>query len=156
MFGWGTLYISPRPQCEELTDWCNSARAAGVDHVVSLLAEEEVQAHDLTGESVALTAAGISFEQFPVEDFGVPDGCEFPGFAARLHKLLQTGECVLAHCAGGIGRAGTLASCLLVIDGVEADEAMRIVSAARGAIVPESDIQRQFIRGFSRSRNAKI
>ena len=54
---------------------------------------------------------------------------------ARLRERLRSGERVLVHCRGGLGRAGSVAARLLVEFGAEPGEAIRQVRAVRpGAI----------------------
>jgi len=51
------------------------------------------------------------------------------------NRVFKSYDDILAHCCGGLGRAGMMAACLLVDEGVESDEAMASVRAVRpGAI----------------------
>jgi len=79
----------------------------------------------------------------------VPNLDGFDRLIDKLFSELSAGENILVHCAGGVGRAGTTASCLLVKGTVDADQAMTIVGAARGVSVPETEQQVRFIRGFA-------
>jgi len=49
------------------------------------------------------------------------------------------------HCRQGIGRSGLVASGVLMSSGIKANEAMQIVSSARGISVPETPEQRRWI-----------
>lgn len=59
------------------------------------------------------------------------------GISARLER----GESLIAHCAAGIGRAGTLAVCLCLDLGMSLDEALRHVRLHRPGAGPEVGAQ---------------
>src|SRR5262245_60608820 len=54
-----------------------------------------------------------------------------------LGKMLTEGGQVAVHCRQGIGRAGLIASSLLVSAGLDAPQALERLSFARGCRVPE-------------------
>ncbi len=58
---------------------------------------------------------------------------------------LSSGKNVLIHCRQGIGRSGLIAVCLLIDSGLPLEEALRILSSARGLPVPETAEQRQWL-----------
>ena len=143
--GNGRLLIGPRPQATELHDWSARASGLGVNHVVSLIEKSEVKQYHLKDEGPTLAAVGISFQHFPVDDFDVPDEGAFATLIAGLAMRLQEGETLFLHCAGGVGRAGTTASCIMVDHGWTADDAMRHVSDRRGVPSPETAAQAEFV-----------
>jgi ADP-ribosyl-[dinitrogen reductase] hydrolase len=60
---------------------------------------------------------------------------DWPMHSRRFRDLLDNGQNILAHCRGGLGRAGMISARLLVESGVEPDEAMtRVRAAPPGAI----------------------
>ena len=61
-----------------------------------------------------LAEAGIAWRHWPIRDFGVPAGSDWPRLAAALHSVLDGGGAVLLHCRGGRGRSGMVALRLLV------------------------------------------
>lgn len=66
-----------------------------------------------------------------------------------LHERLLHGERLLVHCKGGLGRTGVVAAMLLVGRGVDVEEAIGAVRAARpGAI--ENEAQENYVRGLGR------
>ena len=154
----GRLAIMPRPRGGDwLEDEIQSWRRAGVDVVVSLLTDEEIADLDLAEESGLCRANGIHFLSFPIPDRTVPSEREaFSDFVADLGERLNGGENIAIHCRQGIGRAALLAICVLVGAGLEAEEAIRKVSAARGFSVPETPEQQRYIEDFARSRPAAI
>jgi protein-tyrosine phosphatase len=68
---------------------------------------------------------------FPIVDFGVPsDRARFLELVNSIAFDLRGGANILLHCAAGIGRTGTVASCVLAALGVPVDEATQRVYAA--------------------------
>lgn len=151
--GKGRLSIGPRPLFGTFVRWLDELQAVNVSCVVSLLAKDEMTRYGLQGQSRALADAGISFIRFPIDDFHTPDAERFPELIGDLKLRLEAGEHIFAHCAGGIGRAGTTASCLLVEFGYKPDEAMAKVSEARGETCPETPEQVEFVRKWTKSNH---
>ena len=83
-----------------------------------------------------------------------PDVAAFDRLVKRLRKRLEAGERMVIHCNAGLGRAPTLACCLLVAGGLHPDEAVLRVGAARGRTVPEMDSQYAFIHAFAERQAA--
>ena len=121
-------------------------RSQGTDILVSALTPPEQISLNLTTEPAAARTAGIEFHSLPIPDFGTPDRTEITPTLTHLLDRLRGGANVVIHCWGGIGRSSLLAASLLVLDGVEPDEAWRLISEARGVEVPETDEQRNWIR----------
>jgi ADP-ribosyl-[dinitrogen reductase] hydrolase len=99
------------------------------------------------GEEVR--ARHIDWYHLPIVDRGVPD-VEFEQawdqVGEGLRARLRAGFNVLVHCMGGLGRAGTIASRLLVELGWEPGEAIAQVREVRpGAI--ETHQQFEFVHG---------
>lgn len=147
--GPGHLSIGPRPKLQDFTVWLKMIETGGIDHVVSLITREEVEAYGLNGEGRSLNDIGRGFTHFPIDDFDTPDVDGFSALIANLKKRLENGEHLFLHCAGGIGRAGTTASCLLIEFGSKANDAMAKVSAARGETCPETPDQVAFVQNWA-------
>jgi protein-tyrosine phosphatase len=67
----------------------------------------------------------------------------------ELDQALSTGKNVGIHCRQGIGRSATIASSLLVMRGIDPEEALIRVANARGCRVPDTIEQREWIRSFA-------
>jgi atypical dual specificity phosphatase len=91
--------------------------------------------------------------RFAVADFGVPS---VSGMRTTLHAIdsaLAGGANVYLHCRAGIGRTGTVAGCLLVEQGLNADQALAAIrdkwrvmaKLAAAPHSPETRAQRDFI-----------
>ena len=124
--------------------------AQGVRHVVYLLPDEEFAALGIHGYAEALRAGGLVPHALPIPDGGTlgPGGFERTlDLVNDVRMRISLGERVLVHCRGGLGRAGTFAACVLVSDGMEANEAIRLVREHRpGAI--ENPLQEGFVADF--------
>lgn len=122
-------------------------REWGAAALVNLLEDHEMRALRVP-ELGEMAAESMEYFHLPIRDGGVPG----PGFeqawasaGAQLRKHLRTGEKVLVHCKGGLGRTGTVAARLLVELGVDPEEAIRRVRDARpGAI--DHPVQEDYLR----------
>lgn len=147
----GRLALSARPRGGEwLADEAACWRQAGVGAVMSLLmADEEVEL-DLVAEADEVRAKGMQFLRLPIRDRDVPDAeTPFNQGLDRLEAELQAGRNVVVHCRQGAGRTGMVAACLLVRRGFSTQEAVRVVSEARGLPVPETQQQFRWIDGLA-------
>jgi protein-tyrosine phosphatase len=86
---------------------------------------------------------------FPIHDLHAPPLDRAQPFLHTLVERIQRGERLLMHCAAGIGRAGTMAVCVLIELGVPADEALAIVAAARPMAGPEAGTQMDLVRALA-------
>jgi protein-tyrosine phosphatase len=141
-----------RPSGEWLDDELRALRRAGVDVLVCALPDAERLELGLGGEAAAARHAGLEFVAVPIRDRSVPElGAALP----RLRELvgrLGAGGHVVCHCRFGIGRASLLAAAVLVLEGVDPDEAWRRLTRARGLQVPDTDEQRQWIARLPSAR----
>jgi len=147
------LAIMPRPRAGEwLTDELSVLRKTGVDIVVSLLEADEARELGLEDEALLCGAAGIKFISFPIPDRGVPsDRMHFAPLVDGIVRQLRSGDSVAIHCRAGIGRSGLLAGCVLGSIGIAADQALAMLSRARGVAVPDTDAQADWVRDFVRA-----
>ena len=148
----GRLAILPRPRGG---DWLEGEvrawRAAGVDVIVSLLTDDEIDDLDLAQEARLCQANGMQFLSFPIVDRGVPASQRATlDFVKKLERLLVESKSVAIHCRQGIGRSALIAACLLVLTGAKPEMAFQRISAARGCSVPETPHQRQWVIEFAR------
>lgn len=133
----GRLLLHSMPgRYEALASVWNQLRAEAVDAIVCLAEKDEL--HEKSSEYARALEDGsvpCSVRHFAIPDRGAPaDRPSFWALARDLAARLRCGEAVLIHCAGGVGRTGMLAICVLLALGESASEARHAVSRA-GATV---------------------
>ncbi|WP_255453584.1 cyclin-dependent kinase inhibitor 3 family protein [Novosphingobium sp. Gsoil 351] len=124
--------------------------AFGAAAVVTLIEDHEFEALRVQGLGAAVSSQHMEWLHLPISDRGVPGDafeaqwrCVAPGLRARL----RDGFDVVVHCMGGLGRAGTIASRLLVELGMAPDDAIARVREVRpGAL--ETAEQVRFIESL--------
>jgi protein-tyrosine phosphatase len=147
----GRIALAARPRGgdwleDEIAGW----RRAGIGAIVSLLKPEEERELNLENEEREAQTQGMEFISLPITDRGVPDAeTELTSTLERLDGVLSAGRNIVVHCRQGIGRTGLLAACLLISRGLLPEDAIRTLSAARGAPVPETPEQRRWIDHYA-------
>lgn len=82
----------------------------------------------------------------PIHDLHAPDLDDARTLLDDLVGRIDRGEHLLLHCAAGIGRTGTIAACVLVMLGMDTDEALTHVAAHRPMAGPEAGSQIGLLR----------
>jgi ADP-ribosyl-[dinitrogen reductase] hydrolase len=117
--------------------------------VVTLVEERELTLLEVPGLGEAVIAHHIEWLHLPIADRGTPDAAfeeRWKEVGESLRARLRDGANVLVHCMGGLGRAGLVASRLLIELGWSASDAVAAVRKVRpGAI--ETDEQMDFVHG---------
>lgn len=117
--------------------------------VVTLVETEELERLQVAGLGEAVRDRHMEWLHLPIRDRGVPDDLFEAAWVEAgecLRDRLRCGFNVLVHCMGGLGRAGTIASRLLVELGWAPGDAIRAVRKVRpGAL--ETDEQEDFVHG---------
>jgi len=88
---------------------------------------------------------GLKYENFPITDHSVTSAGEVGVLAKRLLQEIQSGESLVVHCYAGIGRTGMICSCILMENGLSAEDAMALTSEKRQLSVPETQEQVKFV-----------
>ena len=106
--------------------------------VVTLLEPHELNALQIADLGAEVVRRNMEWHHWPIADGCCPLAefdADWPIRSRKLLGLLQAGANVLVHCKGGLGRAGTIASRLLVEAGFTPDLAIERVRQVRpGAI----------------------
>ena len=145
----GRLWIMPCPRADHLRTDIAAYRAAGVSHLVSMLAPDEAQELGLAQEQRDCRAAGMVFHTHPIKDFGLPDLTEFIRLTGQITQWINQGHRVAVHCRAGIGRSGMVTAAVLINLGETAANAIALVSAARHVSIPDTVEQGVFITSLS-------
>lgn len=141
----GRLLLHSMPgRYETIESVWRQVRNEGVCAIVCLAEKDEL--HEKSAEYAQALEAGtvpclvLCFE---IPDRGAPeDQNAFWTLAGDVARRLQSGEAVLIHCAGGVGRTATLAVCVLLALGEPVSNARSVVSRAGSTIetAPQSKI----------------
>lgn len=86
----------------------------------------------------------------PVPDLGAPTLDVALEVTADLTGRLGRGDGLVLHCAGGIGRAPTMATLVLIALGADRLAAAAHVAAHRPMAGPEAGCQADLVRAFAR------
>ena len=143
------LSVMGRPRAgdwleEEVLSW----KRQGIDVILSLLEDDEIVELGLMDEKALVEAHGLEFWSFPIPDRGVPDLGRFRKLIERISRELRGSRSVAVHCRAGIGRTGLVAACAMKSLGFSANEAVGIVSRARGVPIPDTEVQLKLIADF--------
>lgn len=146
----GRIALVPRPRGGDwLEDEASAWKKAGLDAIVSMLEQEEIESFGLEREKEFCRLNGIDFFSIPVPDRSVPSLDEsFFKQLEKLKRLLLEGKNIGIHCRQSIGRAPLLAAFLIILFGIEPNEAFRQLSIARGLEVPETIEQKNLAEKF--------
>ena len=125
-------------------------QAWGAAAVVTLVEGHELISLGVPDLGERILERGLQWHHLPIADLNVPGpGFEagWPAVAVQFRRLVAEGGRVLVHCRGGLGRAGTVAACLLVELGVAPRDAVRRVRAARPNAI-ETAAQERYVLGY--------
>ena len=110
----------------------------GATAVVSLITDREIEALRVPRLPEAVRERHMDWWHLPIPDRHPPQATFEESWAVAgeaLRDRLRCGFDILVHCKGGLGRAGTVAACLLVELGVDPEPAIGCVRRVRpGAI----------------------
>ena len=142
----GTLYLHSMPgrRNEELKRVWEAVEANQIAAIVCLVSEKEItkKSPDYAA-AIAEDRVPVKRLCFPVPDYGIPEDREgFYALARKVSEQLESGENLLVHCAGGIGRTGMFAGCVLAALGLPQDA---LEESGSG---PEDEEQEKIIRNF--------
>ena len=88
---------------------------------------------------------GVAALWFPIPDLHAPSLDRLHPLLAEIGERLAGGGHVLVHCGAGIGRAGTVAVCVLMQHGQSRTEALAHVAEHRPMAGPEVGAQRDLV-----------
>lgn len=141
----GRLLLHSMPgRYEPIDSVWHQVRNESVCAIVCLAGEDEI--HEKSFEYARALEAGTVpclVLPFEIPDRGAPEDRDgFWALAGTVAKRLQSGEAVLIHCAGGVGRTATFAISVLLALGESASDARSVVSRAGSTLEtgPQSNL----------------
>lgn len=128
-----------------------SIKEWGATIVISLIEEHEFQELDVARLPDITRRLGMTWHHLPIRD-QYPPGDPFQEKWAKVGReivgALQAGQRIFVHCKGGLGRAGTIAACLLIESGIQPEQAMKLVRAARRNTI-ETAMQESYVMRYT-------
>ena len=128
------------------------------DVLVSLMEDHEYHGYRIPELVEQDRLRDMEILRFAIEDMGVPREAESKRFEATIREIVQRleqGQNVVVHCRGGLGRTGTVGTCVLVALGHHsADEAIAAVREARKGTIQTRE-QVDFVRLFEGTVQAR-
>jgi ADP-ribosyl-[dinitrogen reductase] hydrolase len=116
---------------DAIRDW-------GAAAIVTLIEPKELTLLRVERLGEEVVRRNMLWFHLPIVDVSIPDQRFEENWSAvgeELRSILRNGSDVLVHCRGGLGRAGTIASRLLIELGMPPETAVERVRAVRpGAI----------------------
>ena len=120
----------------------------GADAVVTLMEAKELDLYDVHELPEKVQDLGMTWIHLPIQDEQAPtkqfDLAWHTEGKALVDRLIS-GQRILLHCKGGLGRTGTVAAKLLIEFGYSADEAIAIARNARSDTI-DSGQQENYVR----------
>lgn len=145
----GRLAVCSRPRAGWfLDDDLRQLREAGFDVLVSALTPEEVVRCELDRVPAACADIGLEFAHFPVGNLQVATPERAQPYLVDWLDRLKSGGGIAVHCWASVGRSPTLAAGVMVLGGVEPQEAWQRLEHARGRQVPDTNEQRLWVSQF--------
>ncbi len=115
-----------------------SIEAWGARALVTLIEAREFAPLGIPGLAIQIRRGGLDWYHLPIRNMCAPDADfvrAWAKFGAPILRYLQDGNKIVVHCAGGLGRTGTMAARLLVDFGSPPAKAIEAVRRSRpGAI----------------------
>jgi len=133
----GRLLLHSMPgRFEAIERAWQQVKSEAVGAIVGLVEQHEIRLKSSQyAEALETGTVPCSVLPFEICEGGVPENRDpFWALANDVAKRLQSGETVLIHCAGGVGRTAMLAISVLLVLGEPRNEAESAVSRA-GSLV---------------------
>ena len=118
-------------------------------HIDDLLASGEECVRRFGLPRPLVTGERLERQRRAIHDLHAPGVDAAAGLLDDLVMRVRRGEHLLVHCAAGIGRAGTIAACVLVRLGMHVDAALAHVAAHRPMAGPQAPEQLELIEAVA-------
>jgi predicted protein tyrosine phosphatase len=125
-------------------------REAGIERILNLVEERESRPGERSAVELALAAAGIEEQRLDLVDYGglPPEALERA--VTTICSWLEQGARCYVHCRAGWQRSAAVAAAVVAIrEGLEIDDALRLVQQRKESADPlphqREDVRRWFV-----------
>jgi ADP-ribosyl-[dinitrogen reductase] hydrolase len=125
----------------------NAIRNWGAAAIVTLIEPKELTLLRVERLGEEVLRRNMLWFHLPIVDVSIPDERfeeKWGAVGEELRSILRNGSDVLVHCRGGLGRAGTIASRLLIELGMPPETAIERVRAVRSGAI-ETRAQEEYV-----------
>ncbi len=133
--------------------------AVGITSFVDLTEAHEFVPYLPILRAVVPEGAGLpAYQRLPIRNWDIPLPLMMVQILDTIETALAKGQRVYVHCAGGIGRTGTVVGCYLVRHGMQGEAALEEIMRLRHAMLnggdlsPRREPQRQMVRTWPLGR----
>lgn len=132
----GTVIFTPCPgtKSESLPASVTTLRNAGVDMLLTLMHDEEMEKHNVKALPTECHNQGIKWLQLPILDDAAPSTAfesAWQAYKDDIRTVLQNKGTVAVHCKGGSGRTGLVIGLIMLSLGYSGDDVMKQVQTVR-------------------------
>ena len=121
--------------------------------LICLLEDHELKRLKIPNLVRAAEQRGMEVHRLPIPDGGVlPNQRPVEATVKVIVDAVKVGKNVVVHCAGGLGRSGTVGGCFLVETGMDGREAVETLHRCRSKRSPETKGQERFIAEYAKRR----
>lgn len=124
----------------------------GAGTLVSLMEKEEMAFYEVAEIPKKTVELGMQHLHLPIVDMDIPDAQfeqQWQTAGKQLRNALLSGESIVIHCLGGLGRTGTIAGRLLIELGTDPETAIQRIRQARPGTI-QTIIQEAYVRRCKR------
>lgn len=129
----------------------------GASMVVTLIETQEFEFLEVMHLGESVQKFGMRWTHLPIHEMDAPDTCfeeDWVSAGPEIDRRIHSGENVLIHCRGGLGRSGLVAAMILIERGCTPNDAIHRIREVRpGAI--QTAVQEQYIFRFGQERSKR-
>jgi len=133
----------------DLVEDMGALKEAGVDTIYGLLTERDLEWAGVPNIKQVAEQLDIDYKRFPIPDQGVPSLDEAAVVIRTIIDDLKSGQSIVLHCVGGLGRTGTIGACVAIDRGLEPHVAIQLIRDTRSQRSIESSAQEHFVLNFN-------
>lgn len=130
------IILTPCPGTKgsDLSSSLNDLKAVGTQAVLTFMTQDELDNNQLANLGALVKAKGMSWFHLPIMDDEAPEAAFLDAWQTAgpaLHRLIEQGKTIAAHCKGGSGRTGLVAAQILLERGEAIEPLMKRIKKLR-------------------------